>query len=127
MVYILYFYSTSRLYIAKHEKNDRKDHTPPVGFSPRLIKSSEGSPDSGEQPLKDITLPRRPTVEHEIGIITASPRGRNPMSKTTTTTTTSTGSTATAAAVIAQQLKMIWLQVSNKKKYMEPVQVVPPK
>ena len=77
--------------VVKHEKSDRKDHTPCV----RLVRSSEGRPDSRQQPLKDITSPRRPTVECEIGIIIASPRGRKPK-----TTTTSTRSTATAAAVM---------------------------
>ena len=67
-------------------KFDKKTH---VRSSPRLFPRSH-SPDDIV-----ITLPTRHTVECEIGIITASPRGRKPVSKTTTTTTTTT---ATAAA-----------------------------
>ena len=65
------------------------DKKTPVRSRPRLFPRSR-SPDDIM-----ITLPTRHTVEHEIGIITASPRGRKPVSKTTTTTTTTT---ATAAA-----------------------------
>ena len=65
------------------------DKKTPVQSSPRLFPRSP-SPDDIM-----ITLPTRCTVGREIGIITASPRGRKPVSKTTTTTTTTT---ATAAA-----------------------------
>ena len=68
------------------EKFDKKT---PVQSSPRLFPRSR-SPDDIV-----ITLPTRRTVGREIGIITASPRGRKPVSKTITTTTTTT---ATAAA-----------------------------
>ena len=73
------------------------DKKTPVRSSPRLFLRSR-SPD-------DImmTLPTRHTVGHEIGIITASPRGRKPVSKTTTTTTTTTATAATSTTMMTNK------------------------
>ena len=73
------------------------DKKTPVRSSPRLFPRS-CSPDDIM-----ITLPTRHMVGCEIGIITASPRGRKPVSKTTTTTTTTTATAAASTAMMTNK------------------------